>query len=342
MTGVVAPPAPPGTTRGTPPSFSVIVAAYQAADTIGEAIASALAQTRAPSEIVVCDDGSTDALDAALEPYADDIVLLRQANAGEGAAKDAAARAARSDFVVVLDADDVFLPGRLAALAELSAARPDLDLLVTDAWFEVDGRRSGRFYAENEFPVEHQRATILERNFIIGHAAIRRTTLLAAGGFDRSMRTVADWECWIRLILHGAVAGLVDEPLSHYRLRAGSLAGRRVEALRWRVRALERNADNPRLSEKEVAILRHSLARHHRRALLAEAEAALRGELDGRRRRLVPLLTTRGFDAATRLKAAAGLLAPGAAARRLEWMEARTGGSRLRRRRESRDPAESA
>lgn len=143
---ILAPPTTAPAQPGRPPTFSVIVAAYQAAATIGEALASAFAQTVLPHEVVVCDDGSTDALDAALAPFRDRIRLVRQENRGEGAAKNAAARAAGGDFVVILDADDVYLPERLEALGELAAVRPDLDVLTTDAMLELEGRELGRYY----------------------------------------------------------------------------------------------------------------------------------------------------------------------------------------------------
>src|SRR5205807_1013851 len=75
---VPAPPVDGPIVPAATPTFSVVVAAYQAAETIGEAIESALAQTVPPHEIVVCDDGSTDDLDAALAPFRGRIVLIRQ------------------------------------------------------------------------------------------------------------------------------------------------------------------------------------------------------------------------------------------------------------------------
>src|SRR5215212_948346 len=100
----------------TPPSFSVIIAAHQAAPFIADALASVARQTLPPLETIVCDDGSTDDLAGALAPYAETVVLIRQPHRGVGAAKDTAARAASGDFVAVLDADDIFLPRRLEAL----------------------------------------------------------------------------------------------------------------------------------------------------------------------------------------------------------------------------------
>ena len=145
---LAAPPAPAATTAGGVPSLSVIVAAYQAAEVIGDAVGSALGQTVPPLEVIVCDDGSTDDLAGALAPFGDRVRLLRQANGGEAAAKNAAAAAASGDYVVVLDADDVFEPERLEALGACLAARPDLDLLTTDGWVELGGRRVRRVYHE--------------------------------------------------------------------------------------------------------------------------------------------------------------------------------------------------
>ena len=110
MRPVLAPP-PRGTVEpGEAPTFSVVIAAYDAAGTIRDAVGSALAQTLPASDVVVCDDGSTDELEQALAPYADRITFLRQANGGEGVAKNAAVRAARGEFAVFLDADESSRP----------------------------------------------------------------------------------------------------------------------------------------------------------------------------------------------------------------------------------------
>src|SRR5881275_1251466 len=262
MRHLVSPPAE-NVGPGNVPSFSIIIAAYQVADVIGEAIDSALAQTAPPLEVVVCDDGSTDDLDAALGPYRDRIVFVRKENGGEASAKNAAARAASGDFVAILDADDVYFPERLEALGELAAARPDLDILTTDAYLELDGVRRRRVYEGGwTFETEDQRRAILQRNFVFGLAAVRRERLLAAGGFDERIRWTTDWDCWARLILDGARAGAVAEPLALYRLRDSSLSADRAKLVAGRLRTLENAASHSSLNEAERGVVAASIATH--------------------------------------------------------------------------------
>lgn len=240
MSGWLVPPPPASPHRlEHPPTFSVIVAAHQAAHVIGNALESALSQRPAPMEVVVCDDGSTDDLERALAPFLGRITLLRQDNRGEGSAKNAAARAARSEFVVLLDADDVYLPGRLAALGELACARPDLDLLTTDSYVTINGVRRARYYEQCvDFAVSDQHLEILRANFVFGLAAARRERLLAVGGFDESLRYTADWSGWIRMVVSGSRVGLVDEPLASYTSHHSSLSANRPAMARGRVENL--------------------------------------------------------------------------------------------------------
>src|ERR671924_2056710 len=284
MRRLLAPPAQ-NVTSGDVPSFSVVIAAYQVADVIGEAISSALAQTVPPLEIVVCDDGSSDDLEAALAPYRDRIVLVRKENGGEASAKNAAARAATGEFVAILDADDVYLPGRLEALGALAAARPDLDLLTTDAYLEVEGRVVRRVYGHDwTFEVEDQRREIMRRNFVFGHAAVRRERLLAAGGFDETIRFTTDWECWMRLILGGSRAGAVLEPLGHYRVRPTALSADRTRMTAGRVQSLRKGLTHPALRPAEREAGRMRLAELERElAVLRLRDAVRSGGAETRR-----------------------------------------------------------
>ena len=302
-------------------SFSVVVAAYQAERTLAEALRSAFEQTHPPLEVVVCDDGSTDGTAEVLRGFGPRIVAFRQPNGGEAAAKNAAVKAARGDYVVVLDADDVFLPRRLEALAWLAARRPDLDVLTTDAIVEavVDGvgRDVRRAYHPGwRFPVDDQRAAILDRNFVLGLAAVRRERWLEVGGFDESLAHTADWEFWQRMILSGSRVGLVDEPLARYRLAAGSLSADRVRLIRARLTVLERASRRTDLTPHERSVVAAAIARERRELTVRLAQAGLEYGGWEARRRSAAVVLGRGFPPRARLSALAAVASPGLAARR--------------------------
>lgn len=288
------------------PTFSVVIAAYQAEHTVAEAVESALDQTNPPLEVVVCDDGSTDGTARVLAGFGDAIRVVRRSNGGESAAKNTAVAAARGDYVVILDADDVFHPRRLEALAWLAQERPDLEVLTTDAIVEAGGIPVRRAYhAEWPFHTEDQRAAILDGNFVLGMCAMRRERWLQAGGFDESLAVTADWEFWQRLVLSGSQVGLVDMPLARYRLAHGSLSSNPVGMTEARLRVLHRAAARRDLDphEREVVVrARAREARELRRRILADSiaeggqsvrEAALAVLIDkgqGPRSRAVALL----------------------------------------------------
>jgi hypothetical protein len=313
---VLAPPPPAKVEPGPVPTFSVIIAAYQVADRVGEAVESALQQTVRPHEVIVCDDGSSDDIEGALEPYRDQIIFLREDHRGPGAAKDAAARAASGDFVAILDADDAYRPERLEAVGKLASARPDLDILTTDADVELDGRVIRRFYDVFSFDVADQRKAILRQNFIFAHAAVRRERLIEVGGFDESLPAAVDWDCWLRLIFSGSAAGLLTRPLVRYRVRESALSANPPVALNGAVQVLEKAARSLEMSPAERAVLTATLAERRRDASLQEAHDALREGAPDARRRALAIATERGYSLPTRAKAVLAAAAP-AAGRRL-------------------------
>jgi starch synthase len=304
----LAPAGPEGS--GPVPTFSVIVAAYQRASTIAESVASALDQVPPPLEVVVCDDGSTDDIVGALAPFGDRVRLVRSDHGGEASAKNVAWRAARGDFVVILDADDIYLPGRLAALGALAAARPDLDILTTDALLERDGRRLPRsYYDRYAFEVDDQRAAILQRNFVFGLVAIRRSRLVEEGGFDERIRHAADWECWIRLVLGGSRVGLVRRPLAVYRLHEASMSADTVAMSRGVMATLRTTLDRDDLAPHERALVERRLEREAHRLEVDQLLRALERRDPGVRR-LAMALARSPWPAGTRVRAAAAWLAP--------------------------------
>jgi glycosyltransferase involved in cell wall biosynthesis len=319
------------------PTFSVIVAAYQVADVISDALDSILGQTLQPLEVIVCDDGSTDDLETVLAPYRNEITLLRKDNGGEASAKNAAAHAASGDFVAILDADDVYGPEYLSAVSELARLRPDLDILTTNGLLVANGAQIRHVYHRHwRFELANQRRAILQRNFVFGVAAVRRSVLLEHAGFDEAILWTTDWDCWLRLILAGSVAGCVDEELAEYRLRETSLTARRRELLLGKIATLEKARGNASLRAGEHSVLEASIAAYRRELEFEDLSAALAQGHEDARRRARALLVAPGFSRRRRMELAGMTLAPGLAGRLLRqratagWVGA--GGIRVGRR----------
>jgi glycosyltransferase involved in cell wall biosynthesis len=309
----LAPPPQQRPEPGNRPSFSVIIAAYQAAGWIGDAIESVLAQSMPAHEIVVCDDGSTDDLLDALADYRDEITLIRQENRGEAGAKNAAAGASSGDFVSILDPDDVFLPHYLEAVGELAVERPDLDILTTNAYLETGGRITGRFYTDHaKFVVGDQRRGALHNHFIFGLASVRRSRYVSLGGFDESIVN-PDTDFFLRAVLAGARAGLVDAPLAIYRLREGSLSANHAVNMRAELSIFERARTDPSLTADEREYLEHELeVKRGETRVAGVADALAEGAPDARRQALAVAFgdLPPGFGTRTRVKALAAAVSP--------------------------------
>lgn len=317
---ICAPAARDGTTSHTgAPTFSVIIPAYQAAPFVRDAVSSALAQTTPPLEVIVADDGSTDDIVGALEGVSDKITLVRFPHRGVSATKNDALRQARGDFVTILDADDVFLDGRLEALTFLARARPDLDVLTTDANITSAGEFVRRLYsASYPFPLEEQEVEILRRCFLLANSAVRRGVLLEAGAFDVELRRgEEDWDAWIRVFRLGGQAGLVDVPLVEYRQTPGSLTSNRLESLRGRILVLEKANRTAVAGGPEHTAIQAHLRSVRERVLREEAKKAI-AEGASARRRSAAVVVGRGVSLASRMRALVGVIAPGLARKRLQ------------------------
>jgi glycosyltransferase involved in cell wall biosynthesis len=188
---------------------AVIIPVYNGAETVGEAIASVLAQSFRDFELIVVDDGSTDATPAVLARYATTIRVITQLNGGIAAARNAALRASTSEFVALLDCDDVWEPSMLAhSVAALerdpSCVLAYTNLAVTDSnGIALDTALVGPTTAHA--PTLDEMLTQLWP--IMPSAVVtRRRALEAIGGFAEEFRSYGyeDAYCWLRLREVGA------------------------------------------------------------------------------------------------------------------------------------------
>ena len=188
---------------------AVIIPVYNGAETVGEAIASVLAQSFRDFELIVVDDGSTDATPAELARYATTIRVITQPNGGISAARNAALRASTSEFVALLDCDDVWEPAMLAhGVAALerdpSCVLAYTNLAVTDSnGIALDTALVGPTTAHA--PTVDEMLTQLWP-IMPSAVVMRRWALEAIGGFAEEFRSYGyeDAYCWLRLREVGA------------------------------------------------------------------------------------------------------------------------------------------
>lgn len=210
------------------PTISVVIPAYNAARYIAAAIDSALLQTYPAVQIIVVDDGSTDATPVLLHPYsqAGKIIYVRQENKGLAAARNAGIRAASGDYIALLDADDIFLPEKLARQAAHLDAHPDCGVSYCGLWHFNDAKPDTMLMLDYAYysGAEVFRA-LLKKNFINPLSVVmRRSVFDTVGYFDESLRRSEDWDFWVRAAYAGIRFDYLPERLAKYRMGMASLS----------------------------------------------------------------------------------------------------------------------
>jgi glycosyltransferase involved in cell wall biosynthesis len=215
-------------------AFTVVMPALDTRATIGPAIRSVLAQTRADFELMVVDDGSTDGTPDVVREFAADerVRLLERPHLGAATARAAGIAAGTAPLVSMIDSDDLWMPGYLEAMGAALDADPGAAFAYTDAWYlDERSRRIRRASAMSyQRPPEPPPATagelfaaLTERNFIFNAVTVRRAVVDAAGPPDARLRSSIDWEWWLRLAAHGHRGIRVPGRLAVYRLRTASM-----------------------------------------------------------------------------------------------------------------------
>jgi GT2 family glycosyltransferase len=265
---------------------SVVIPTHDARAYTLEAVASALAQSLPPVEIVVVDDRSTDGTAAALaERFADRIGegpgtrlrIVSGAFGGAAAARNAGWRAARSEWVALLDADDLWFPDKLATAAATLGRVPEAGWFFSDGAFAtLDGVVHPSWFAlyadVPESYTGHPLAALLEVNFILTSSLVMRRSLLdALGGFDESMTHAEDVDLWIRMARH-APATASTRALVRYQHRPGGLTRQTAPRLLGSAALFQRlagdsglPADLRRRARSRAALARYKLGFSHLR-----------------------------------------------------------------------------
>jgi glycosyltransferase involved in cell wall biosynthesis len=222
----------------TAPAVSVLMGVHNGAPWIPGAVASVLGQTLGDLELIVVDDGSTDATPGLLAAVRDPrLVVERQARAGLTPALNRALARARAPLIARLDADDVALPERLARQRAFLWAHPEVGLLGTAARVVDERDRELHVIRPPEHDRAIRRALIRGNLFVHSSVMLRRALAERVGGYDASFPVAQDYDLWLRLAGLTRMANL-SEPLVVRRLVAGRVtAAREGERLRAEARA---------------------------------------------------------------------------------------------------------
>ena len=277
-----------------PPRVAVIVPAYGVAHLVGEALTSLQRQSLRAWECVVIDDGAPDNVAGAVAPFLGDprIRFIGTANHGVSAARNRAIAVTSAPFIALLDGDDLFRPGYLAAVVPVLEADPAVRLVTCNA--RVFGAVPRvRMCVERPQPTHGTLAAVLDRSFnIYIGTTFRRTDFDTVGGFDTRMAQSEDFDFWVRLMLLGGTAHYVDEILGEYRVRPGSASASAGRLLLGNIRAYEKARAALAEGAPEIALVDRLLAES--RAKLA-FEHAIDCIIDGDTQRgLKELRQTRG------------------------------------------------
>ncbi len=203
---------------------SVVIATYNYAQYVASSIKSVLDQTFGDLEVIVVDDGSKDHTEAVVRPFLEDdrVRYVKTENRRQPAAKNTGIELSRAPLVAFLDADDLWLPTKVAKQVAVYEADPDLGVVYCRrCLMDPEGQ-------EVEFtqPVLYRGPvleSIFEDNFIcFSSAIVSQRVFELVGLFDERRRQNSDYDLWVRAALHFRF-DYVDEPLVWYRQGHASL-----------------------------------------------------------------------------------------------------------------------
>lgn len=207
--------------------ISVVIPAYNAARSIGAAIASCLHQSLPPYQIIVVDDASTDGTTDAAFQYKGVLIITLDRNGGPSAARNIGINAATGDIIAFLDSDDTWLPDKLSILHDEFSRHPEIQYIGHP--YLLPGDKSKKKFSGG-LRVLNYTSVLLRNPYQPSCIAIRKNMPLR---FDESYRYCEDHELSIR-VAHKYSAHWLDTPLTQLgrpQLSAGGASGNK-----WKMR----------------------------------------------------------------------------------------------------------
>lgn len=230
----------------TAPLVTCIVPVFNGERYLRETLDSVFGQTHSNMEVIVVDDGSTDA-SAEIASADPRVQCLRQANAGHAAARNRGLSSATGEYVSFVDADDLWHREKIARQLERLEARADLDVVFT--WLE-------NFWSPDADPAARPAESAFQP--VPGYTSVtmlaRRDVFHRVGEFDVSLAHGNDRDWFCRAVEQGVVLEMMTEVLVRRRLHASNRSAARGHASRAEyLRILKASLDRRRAATGEVA-----------------------------------------------------------------------------------------
>lgn len=204
------------------PLVSVIMPAYNAGLFIRKSIESVQQQTNKDWELIIIDDGSTDNTKEVVQSklsYDSRVRYLYQENNKQASARNRGIKVSRGEYIAFLDADDLWLPERLdkgiTHMLEKTA-----DLLFSQGYFQRDTKTHYDVDVREQWDEENIPEFISKNRIPICSVIVKKSTLVAAGGFNESLplQNAEDYELWLRLLFLGFKFKSIEDRLFVYRI----------------------------------------------------------------------------------------------------------------------------
>lgn len=226
-----------------PVSVAVIIPVYNGENYLAETLASVLAQTALPKEILVIDDGSTDGTAELARSFGPRVTVISRPNSGVGNARNFGASLATADWLAFLDHDDLWEPENLERQGEQIMLHPGADCSYCNRYNLRAMPGTNEFRSEPGVWVprpEDLPRELMERcPFTPCSVLVRREKFHAVGGFDTTKFVGEDWKLWLTLSFHGARFVYSPERLVRYRIHNESASQKSLKVLKAHVAVID-------------------------------------------------------------------------------------------------------
>lgn len=239
--------------------ISAVIPSYNRCHTLPRALRSVYAQSSAVDEVILVDDGSSDDSAAMVAREFPRLRLIRQPNRGVSAARNRGIRAARCEWIALLDSDDCWMPHKIETLRAAAARHPDYILYHSDEIWIRRGVRVNPMRKHRKSGGWIFRQCLPLCAISPSAAVIQKAALLELGLFDESLPACEDYDLWLRLCHRYPVHYTEQALITKYGGHDDQLSAKFPAMDRFRVRALHRLLDTQALAADDFDAARHML-----------------------------------------------------------------------------------